>query len=83
MQTIPLSQLWVITNYAARCGTSVCDDVVYVIEAEATAALQERRDAQEKNSTLDSLYYEKNTLEGFIAEARSEAREAGYSSATY
>lgn len=83
MQTIPLSQLWVITNYAASCGTSICDDVVYVVEAEATAALQERRDAQEKNTTLGSLYYEKTTLESFIVEARSEARDAGYASATY
>ncbi len=82
MQTIPLHELWVVTHSAPRCGISVCDGVAFLTKADAEVKYQERRDAQEKGE-MTNLFYEVKTLEDYISEARTDARDEGYNSATY
>jgi hypothetical protein len=82
MKTIPLHDLWVVTNSAPRCGISVCDSVVFLAEADAKVKYQELRDAQEKGD-MTNLYYEVKTLDDYISEERTDAREEGYNSARY
>jgi hypothetical protein len=82
MKTVPLNELWVVTNSAPRCGISVCDNVAFLNKEDADAKHQERRDVQEKGQ-FTNLYYEVKTLEDYIAEVRADARDEGYASASY